>query len=44
MYADNGASPVFQGNLTAALTSGLEGPIGVRSDNGHFVFQLASQP
>lgn len=30
--------------LSAADTRDIEGPIGVRSDNGHFVFQLSSQP
>lgn len=44
VYADNGTTPVFAQNLPAAATKGLEGPIGFRSDNGHFVFQLSSQP
>ncbi|MDX6650423.1 MAG: hypothetical protein QOJ97_2374, partial [Solirubrobacteraceae bacterium] len=40
VYADGAV--VYAGRLSAALSGGLDGPIGVRSDNGDYVFALSA--
>jgi hypothetical protein len=40
VFADG--TPVWQGTLPAALTAGLNGPAGVRSDDGNYVFRLST--
>jgi hypothetical protein len=42
VYVDS--EPARQYVLPAADTAGLEGPIGVRSDNGNYLFQLSGRP
>ncbi len=37
-------SPLPKLHVSAALSTGLRGPIGVRSDNGDYVFRLSSRP
>jgi hypothetical protein len=41
IYSDNSLRRRL--HLPAALTAGMEGPIGVRSDNGHYLFQLSGR-
>jgi hypothetical protein len=41
VYADG--DMVQRLTIPAALAAGLEGPIGVRSDNGHYLFRLAAR-